>query len=80
MYETLLTDAYKAQYKALWKHKTILDYLQEAIDKAPQKTAIIDSKSRYTYEQLGQAVDRVALGLKHYGILRREQRHFYKIC
>ncbi|WP_139992044.1 AMP-binding protein [Kurthia sp. Dielmo] len=68
MYETLLTDAYKTKYKALWKHKTILDYLQEAIDKAPQKTAIIDSKSRYTYAQLGQAVDRVALGLKHYGI------------
>lgn len=29
---------------------------------------IIDSKSRYTYEQLGQAVDRIALGLKQYGI------------
>lgn len=68
MYETLLTDAYKAQYAKLWKHKTILDYLQEAILKNPQKLAIIDAKSRYTYEELGKAVDRVALGLQHYGI------------
>jgi len=67
-YQTLLTDAYKEKYSDIWPQKTILDYLNDAIDKHPTKTAIIDRNSRYTYEELGKMVDRVALGLKHYGV------------
>lgn len=67
-YQTLLTDAYKEKYSDIWPQKTILDYLNDAIAKHPTKTAIIDRNSRYTYEELGKIVDRVALGLKHYGV------------
>lgn len=67
-YQTLLTDAYKEQYSDIWPQKTILDYLNDAIEKHPHKTAIIDRHSRYTYAELGKMVDRVALGLQHYGV------------
>ncbi|MFS8631301.1 MAG: AMP-binding protein, partial [Bacillales bacterium] len=36
--------------------------------KFPQKTAIIDKKSRYTYSELNKMVDRVALGLLELGL------------
>lgn len=55
-------------YSSQWLNKTIIDYLDEAITRTPNKTAIIDSKSRYTYKMLGSVVDRVALGLLDLGI------------
>lgn len=67
-FETLLTKEYVKEYENLWPNKTILDYLNEAVEKYPEKTAIIDKKSSYTYRELGELVDRVALGLKHYGL------------
>jgi cyclohexanecarboxylate-CoA ligase len=66
--ETLLTEEYIRKYESLWPNKTILDYLNESIKKHPDKTAIIDKKSSYTFKELGKMVDRVALGLIEYGI------------
>lgn len=66
-FETILTDEDIKKYESNWSNKTILDYLKEAIEKYPEKTAIIDKKSRYTYKELGKLVDRVALGLLEIG-------------
>jgi len=66
--ETLLTEAYIKKYASHWPNKTILDYLRESVKKYPDKTAIIDKNSRYTFKELDNTVDRVALGLKEYGL------------
>lgn len=66
--ETILSQEYLEKYQSIWPNRTILDYLKEAIERYPNKEAIIDKKSRYTYAQLGKIVDRVALGLLHLGI------------
>ena len=60
--ETILSPEYVEKYQSVWPNKTILDYLNDAIAKYPDKVAIIDKKSRYTYRELGKIVDRVALG------------------
>lgn len=67
-FETLLTNEYIEEYQEYWPDKTILDYLQHAIQQTPNKTAIVDKKSRYTYKEVGRLVDRVALGLLQYGM------------
>lgn len=51
-----------------WPNKTILDYLNESVARYPDKVAIVDRKSRYTYKELAQQVDRCALGLLEMGI------------
>lgn len=66
--ETLLTTDYLKANQEVWPQKTIIDYLNNAIKRNPKKLAIIDGKSRYTYEELGKMVDRVALGLLELGI------------
>ncbi|RLL46886.1 cyclohexanecarboxylate-CoA ligase [Oceanobacillus piezotolerans] len=71
-FETLLTDTYIEKYQSLWPNKTILDYLNEAIEKYPDNTAIVDVKSRYTYRELGKIVDRVAIGLKEFGLEKED--------
>lgn len=67
-FETILTDEYIKRYEKIWPNKTILDYFYKALQNNPKKTAIVDKKSRYTYEELNQLVDRTALGLRHYGL------------
>ena len=67
-FETILSPEYVEKYQSVWTNKTILDYLNEAIEKYPDKMAIIDKKSRYTYSELGKLVDRVALGLLELGL------------
>nr|WP_245406191.1 MULTISPECIES: AMP-binding protein [unclassified Peribacillus] len=66
--ETILTQQYVEKYQDVWPNRTILDYLNDAIVKHPDKMAIIDKKSSYTYKQLGKLVDRIALGLLHIGL------------
>ncbi|MDP1419435.1 AMP-binding protein [Peribacillus simplex] len=66
--ETILTQEYVEKYKCVWPNRTILDYLNDAIVKHPDKIAIIDKKSSFTYKQLGKLVDRIALGLLHIGL------------
>lgn len=66
--ETILTPEYMEKYQAVWPNKTIIDYLHDSCAKFPDKVAIIDKKSRYTYRELKQLVDRVALGLLEIGL------------
>ncbi|MFJ8244237.1 AMP-binding protein [Peribacillus asahii] len=66
--ETLLNQEYVEKYQSIWPNRTILDYLNEAIANHPDKVAIIDKKSRYTYREVGKLVDRVALGLLKIGL------------
>ncbi|MGE7903059.1 AMP-binding protein [Peribacillus sp. NPDC094092] len=66
--ETILTQEYVAEFQGVWPNRTILDYLNDAIVKHPDKVAIIDKKSSFTYKQLGKLVDRIALGLLHIGL------------
>jgi cyclohexanecarboxylate-CoA ligase len=66
--ETILSQEYVEKFKSIWPNRTILDYLKDAIVKHPEKVAIIDKKSRYTYGELGKLVDRVALGLLELGL------------
>lgn len=66
--ETILTQQYVEKYQDVWPNRTILDYLNDAIVKHPEKIAIIDKKSSFTYKQLGKLVDRIALGLLHIGL------------
>ncbi|WP_458352487.1 AMP-binding protein [Peribacillus frigoritolerans] len=66
--ETILTQEYVEKYRCVWPNRTILDYLNDAIVKHPDKIAIIDKKSSFTYKQLGKLVDRIALGLLHIGL------------
>ncbi len=67
-FETMLNPDYIERYQSVWPNKTILDYLYDAIAKFPDKVAIIDKKSRYTYGELGKMVDRVALGMLELGL------------
>lgn len=67
-FEMNLQDAYMYQNQEIWPQKTILDYLNNVIENYPNKVAIIDKKSRFTYKELGKMVDRVALGLLELGI------------
>ena len=66
--DTILSQDYLEKYQNVWPNRTILDYLHEAVAKDPNKMAIIDKNSRYTYGELSKAVDRVALGLLHIGL------------
>ena len=51
------------QYESIWPNKTIMDYLNEAIEKDPDKVAIIEERVVTRISELGKMVDRVALGL-----------------
>ncbi|WP_042347225.1 AMP-binding protein [Bacillus massiliigorillae] len=66
--ESILTPEYVEKYNHIWPNRTIIDYLNDAIHSYPDKLAIIDWKSRYTYRELGKLVNRVALGLLQIGI------------
>lgn len=70
--ETMLTSNYIKDNENLWPQKTIIHYLKNAIAQHPEKLAIVDKKSRYTYKQLGKMVDRVALGLLELGIKKND--------
>lgn len=71
-FETILTEEYVKSYQSKWPNKIILDYLKDAIAKDPEKLAIMDKKSRYTYRELGRMVDRVALGLLELGLKKED--------
>lgn len=67
-FETILSKEYVQRYEKQWPNKTIIDCLKEAIQDFPEKIEIIDRKSRYTYRELGELVDRTALGLLELGL------------
>ena len=62
------------QQAGLWSDRLLVDYLDEAVEKHPDRVAIRDSKSTtgvatvLTYAQLKEKVDRLALGLIALGV------------
>ena len=69
---TRLEKEYIEKYtkEGYWINKTLSKYLDEAVEKYPSKEAVVDRDRRITYRQLGQMVDRMALGLLELGIKR----------
>ena len=59
-----------AQYTAAgyWPDTTICAYLDTAVQRHPEKTAIVDPFGRLTYAALGQLVDRLALAFLAMGV------------
>lgn len=57
-----------------WKNRTVLDYFDQHVLNRPDKTAVVSRNSEtdittaLTYQQLGQYVDRFALGLINLGV------------
>src|SRR5919109_1537330 len=51
-----------------WPNTTICAYLDAAVQRHPEKTALVDSFARLTYAELGRLVDRLALAFLHLGI------------
>ncbi|WDL98002.1 AMP-binding protein [Alicyclobacillus sp. ALC3] len=66
--QTILTDSYKARYMNDWPHRTIVSVLKQRAKEIPDKVAIIDRNSSYTYREFEEVVDRVALALQAYGV------------
>ena len=69
-FETVLTPAKVDEYtrQGYWVNRTITDYLDEMVDRSPDKVAFVDSRRQVTYGQLKQEVDRCALGLLELGV------------
>ncbi len=69
-FETLLTREQIERYtrEGYWGSKVITDFLDEAAEKTPDKLAAVDGRSRYTYRELRQLVDRCALGFLELGV------------
>ncbi|MGW5384944.1 AMP-binding protein [Nocardia sp. NPDC003963] len=51
-----------------WVDRVITDYLDDAAERFPDKTAFVDSRRRVTYAELRDEVDRCALGLLELGV------------
>lgn len=51
-----------------WPERTILDYVEEAVKTTPDRDALVDKRGRYTYRELNELIDNVALGLRDYGL------------
>lgn len=69
-FETVLTPEKIDEYtrQGYWVNRTITDYLDEMVDRSPDKVAFVDSRRQVTYRQLKQEVDRCALGLLELGV------------
>lgn len=69
-FETVLTPEKIDEYtrQGYWINRTITDYLDEMVDRSPDKVAFVDSRRQVTYWQLKQEVDRCALGLLELGV------------
>ena len=68
--ETRLTRALIDKYSAsgYWKNLVLHDYFLQHAMNTPEKIAVADRKSRYSYRQLVDLSDRVALGFLEMGI------------
>lgn len=75
---TRLEKEYIEKYtrEGYWINKTLSEYLDEAVEKYPGKEAVVDRDKRVTYRQLGQMVDRMALGLLELGIKKGDTVSF----
>jgi cyclohexanecarboxylate-CoA ligase len=69
-FETILTPEQIEEYtsQGYWLDRTITDYLDEVVERTPDKSAFIDSRRQVTYAELQREVDRCALGLLELGV------------
>ena len=69
--EKMLKDGY-------WLNKTIIDSLRQAIDKNPDKTALVSFKMEhkteqvFSYKDLWEITNKIALGLKQLGVTQND--------
>ncbi|MGD8189508.1 long-chain-fatty-acid--CoA ligase [Brevibacillus ginsengisoli] len=49
------------------------DFLKRAVYHYPQKTAVIDGERRFTYEEIGQRVNRLSNAFRSYGIQKGDR-------
>jgi len=70
--ETSLTQERIHYYtsKGYWTGVNLNQFVDRSIARSPDKTAIVDSKTRITYGELGRLRDRIALGFLELGIKR----------
>jgi len=61
-------DAEKYNRLGWWAGLTFGDILDKAADVYPQKEALVDARSRFTYSQLRETVNRLAIGFMDLGI------------
>ena len=54
--------------KGYWTEDVLCDFLDRHAEKMPEREAVVDSKGRYTYQQLSQWVNRLALKFLEMGI------------
>ena len=52
----------------LWRNESLETYLDRWATRRPDKTAFVDGQGRYTWAALARAVERVAHGLRAYGL------------
>jgi len=73
-FDNILTDDLIEKYtsKGFWLNKTLGDYLDAAVKKYPDKTAILDRKGGTTYIDLGRFVFRFAIFLLELGIKKND--------
>src|SRR6476659_6811824 len=69
-FQTILTPETVGEYTAAgyWSDRIITDFLDEAADRTPDKTAAIDARRQVTYAELVAEVDRAALGFLELGV------------
>lgn len=69
--ETMLKQGY-------WLNQTILDFLRSAVEKNPDKTALVSVKvenqieQTFSYQQLWDMTNKIALGLKQLGVEKND--------
>jgi len=61
-----------------WLNRTILDFLRSAVEKSPDKTALVSFKleqrteQTFSYQQLWNMTNKIALGLKQLGVEKND--------
>ncbi len=53
-----------------WRNESLLAYVDRWARERPTRTAFIDGRGRYTWQELARAVDRAAHGLRAHGLER----------
>lgn len=66
--QTILTEEYKRRYAHDWPNRTIISALKARTAEMPDKVALVDRQSSLTYAAFDRLVDRVALGLRFFGV------------
>jgi cyclohexanecarboxylate-CoA ligase len=54
--------------QGFWRNETLDAYLDRWATRRPGKTALVDGRSRYSYQEVAQQVERIAHGLRAHGV------------